>query len=104
MTFPKNEVDLPHPHLIKPGPGQTGEAAVMKTGGAKPTFSVKYDEGLKVAYKYYDAEKKVVLFPFGYGLSYTTCAYSGLKATSGRETVVIYSVKNTGKRDRAEIV
>ncbi len=103
MTFPKNEVDLPHPHLIKPGPGQTGEAAVMKTGEAKPTFSVKYDEGLKVGYKYYDAEKKVVLFPFGYGLSYTTFAYSGLKVTAGRETVVSFTVKNTGKRDGAEI-
>jgi beta-glucosidase len=94
---------LPHPHLIKPGPGQTGEAAVMKTGEAKPTFSVKYDEGLKVGYKWYDAEKKTVLFPFGYGLSYTTFAYSGLKVTAGKETAVSFTVKNTGKRDGAEI-
>jgi beta-glucosidase len=103
MTFPMNEVDLPHPRLVKPGPGQTGEAAVMKTGEAKPTFSVKYDEGLKVGYKWYDAEKKAVLFPFGYGLSYTTFAYSGLKVTAGKETAVSFTVKNTGKRDGAEI-
>jgi len=103
MTFPLNEVDLPHPHLVKPGPGQKGEAAVMKTGEAKPTFSVSYDEGLKVGYKWYDAEKKTVLFPFGYGLSYTTFAYSGLKVTAGKETAVSFSVKNTGKRDGAEI-
>jgi len=103
MTFPKSEADLPHPQLVKPGPGQTGDDAVMRTGEAKPTFSVKYDEGLKVGYKWYDAEKKAVLFPFGYGLSYTTFAYSGLKVAAGRETTVSFTVRNTGGRDGAEI-
>ncbi|HEY2547540.1 MAG TPA: glycoside hydrolase family 3 C-terminal domain-containing protein, partial [Candidatus Acidoferrum sp.] len=103
MTFPKSEADLPHPQLVKPGPGQTGEAAVMKTGEAKATFSVKYDEGLKVGYKWYDAEKKPVLFPFGYGLSYTTFSYSGLKVNTGKERTVSFTVKNTGRRDGAEI-
>jgi beta-glucosidase len=103
MTFPKSEADLPHPQLVKPGPGETGEKAVMKTGQAEPTFSVHYDEGLKVGYKWYDAEKKPVLFPFGYGLSYTTFAYSGLKVTPGAETTVSFTVKNTGSRDGAEI-
>ncbi len=103
MTFPKSEADLPHPQLVKPGPGQTGEAAVMKTGEAKPTFSVKYDEGLKVGYKWYDAEKKAVLFPFGYGLSYTTFSYSNLKVATGKDTAVSFTVKNTGSRAGAEI-
>ncbi|MGB8459273.1 MAG: glycoside hydrolase family 3 C-terminal domain-containing protein [Candidatus Acidiferrum sp.] len=103
MTFPKSEEDLPHPQLVKPGPGETGEKAVMKTGQAEPTFSVHYDEGLKVGYKWYDAEKKPVLFPFGYGLSYTTFAYSGLKVTPGGNTTVRFTVKNAGKRDGAEI-
>jgi beta-glucosidase len=103
MTFPKSEADLPHPQLTQPGPGQTGEAAVMKTGEPKPTFTMHYDEGLKVGYKWYDAEKKAVLFPFGDGLSYTTFAYSGLKVTPGKETAVSFTVKNTGKRDGAEI-
>ena len=62
-----------------------------------------YDEGLKVGYKWYDAEKKAVLFPFGYGLSYTRFGYSGLKVTPGRETTVSFTVKNTGSRDGAEI-
>ena len=103
MTFPKSDADLPHPKLIQPGPGQTGEAAVMKTGEAKATFSVTYDEGLKVGYKWYDAEKKAVLFPFGHGLSYTTFAYSGLQVTPGKGTTVSFTVKNTGSRDGAEI-
>jgi beta-glucosidase len=103
MTFPKSEADLPHPKLTQPGPGQTGEAAVMRTGEAKPTFSVKYDEGLKVGYKWYDAEKKTVLFPFGYGLSYTKFSYSGLKVAPGKETGVSFTVKNTGSRAGGEI-
>ena len=103
MTFPKSVEDLPHPQLVKPTPDELGEKAVMKTGQAEPTFSVHYDEGLKVGYKWYDAEKKAVLFPFGYGLSYTTFAYSGLKVTPGAETTVRFTVKNTGSRDGAEI-
>src|SRR5271157_3979252 len=103
MTFPKSEADLPHPKLTQPGPGQTGEEAVMKTGEPKATFTMHYDEGLKVGYKWYDAEKKAVLFPFGNGLSYTTFAYSGLKVAAGKETAVSFTVKNTGKRDGAEI-
>jgi beta-glucosidase len=103
MTFPKSVADLPHPKLVQPGPGQSGEAAVMKTGEAKATFSVAYDEGLKVGYKWYDAEKKPVLFPFGYGLSYTTFAYSGLQVKAGKETTVSFTVTNTGSRDGAEI-
>jgi len=44
-----------------------------------------------------------VLFPFGYGLSYTTYSYSGLKVTAGKETTVSFTVKNTGSRAGAEI-
>ena len=103
MTFPKSEADLPHPQLVVPPPGAQGTAAVMRTGEAKPTFAVKYDEGIKVGYKWYDAENKPVLFPFGHGLSYTTYAYSGLKVTPGAQTVVTFTVKNTGQREGSEI-
>lgn len=103
ITFPLSVADLPHPVLVTPPPGAQGKAAVMKSGQAKPTFSVHYDEGLKVGYKWYDAEKKPVLFPFGFGLSYTTYSYSGLKVESGAETTVSFTVKNTGSRAGAEI-
>jgi len=56
-----------------------------------------------LGYKWYDAEKKPVLFPFGYGLSYTSFAYSGLRVTPGDSTTVSFTVKNTGKRAGSEI-
>ncbi|MBV8071719.1 MAG: glycoside hydrolase family 3 C-terminal domain-containing protein [Acidobacteriaceae bacterium] len=103
MTFPRSVNDLPHPHLVTPPPGAQGKAAVMRSGEAKPTFSVTYDEGLKVGYKWYDAEKKPVLFPFGYGLSYTTYRYSGIKVEHGTDTTVRFTLTNTGTRAGAEI-
>ncbi len=103
MTFPRNEADLPHPKLVMPAEGDLGLAAIMKTGEAKPTFEVRYDEGLKVGYKWYDAEKKAVLFPFGFGLSYTTFAYSDLKVSSAKPIGVTFNVKNTGTRAGDEI-
>ncbi|HXO62333.1 MAG TPA: glycoside hydrolase family 3 C-terminal domain-containing protein [Candidatus Acidoferrales bacterium] len=103
MTFPRSEADLPHPQRVIPPPGALGKEAVMRTGEAKPTFEAHYDEGLKVGYKWYDAEKKPVLFPFGFGLSYTSYAYSDLKVKSGKQTTVTFTVKNTGSRPGAEI-
>jgi beta-glucosidase len=89
--------------MTLPRPDQLGPEAVNKSGEAKPTFEVHYDEGLKVGYKWYDAEKKTPLFPFGFGLSYTTFAYSGLKVKTGKTTTVSFTIKNTGNRAGAEI-
>jgi beta-glucosidase len=103
MTFPRTEADLPHPQMVIPPPGALGKEAVMKSGEAKPTFEVHYDEGLKVGYKWYDAEKKTPLFPFGFGLSYTIYAYSDLKVNPGKNIAVTFTVKNTGSRPGTEI-
>jgi beta-glucosidase len=103
MTFAKSEADLPHPKMTLPRPDQLGPQAVNKSGEAKPTFEVHYDEGLKVGYKWYDAENKKPLFPFGFGLSYTTFAYSDLKVKTGKTTTVSFLVKNTGSRPGMEI-
>lgn len=103
ITFPRDEADLPHPQLVGPPRGGSRTAAVSPTEEAKPTFSVDYSEGLKVGYKWYDAERKSVLFPFGFGLSYTTYGYSDLTVQNGNATTVQFTVKNTGQRPGDEI-
>jgi len=102
MTFPLSVADLPHTTVIKPPPTAKHEDTGHTTL-TMPTFEVHYDEGLKVGYKWYDAEKKPVLFPFGYGLSYTTYSYSDLKVTPDKDTTVTFTVKNTGSRAGSEI-
>ena len=84
-TFPMSDADLPHttiPELPAEDKGQ-GASAVNAGSNARSQYSVHYDEGLKVGYKWYDAEKKPVLFPFGFGLSYTTYSYSAMHVTQG---------------------
>ena len=79
---------------------------------------MQYSEGIDVGYRYYDANNETPLFPFGYGLSYTTFAYSHLNVTprqvmngtsnpgtpacgcngqSGKQVTVSAIVTNTGK-------
>ncbi len=63
--------------------------------------NLQYREGPFIGYRYYDTADVAVQFPFGYGLSYTTFAYSDFTVTDKGITV---TVTNTGKRDGAEIV
>jgi beta-glucosidase len=103
-TFPKADADLPHPTISKPGAIHFDGASTPEMWAkGLPPFPINYDEGLKVGYKWYDAENKPVLFPFGYGLSYTTFGYSGLSVTPGETVKVTFTLANTGGRDGAEI-
>jgi beta-glucosidase len=105
-TFPKSVDDLPHPVITQPPPiSRHFDGAMTPEQWAKglPPFEVVYDEGIKVGYKWYDAEKKPVLFPFGFGLSYTTYSYSGLTVTPGDKVKVSFTLANTGARVGAEI-
>jgi beta-glucosidase len=71
--------------------------------------AVRYGEGLYIGYRYYDAKHAPVRFPFGYGLSYTTFAYSNAQASSAsfRDVdglTVSVDVTNTGAVAGKEIV
>ncbi len=104
-TFPMSDADLPH-LTIAPLPAEDegqGSSAVNAGSNARSQYSVHYDEGLKVGYKWYDAENKQVLFPFGFGLSYTSFSYSGIRVTPGDKPTVSFTVKNTGKLAGSEV-
>jgi beta-glucosidase len=112
ITFPKSDADLPHPALVlpppasqpqRPAPGADISSFMAMRANGQPAFQTYYDEKLKVGYKWYDAEKKPALFPFGFGLSYTSYAYSGLTVKDGDKLTVAFTVKNTGKRAGTEI-
>jgi len=93
MTFPKAENDTPA-HTREQWPGVNGKAV--------------YSEGLKVGYRWYDAQKIEPLFAFGFGLSYTTFAIRNLsapaQASAGKPLSVTVEVANTGKRAGAQVV
>jgi beta-glucosidase len=95
ITFPKSDADLPHPKLEMPPPNQQS--------APKAAPDINYTEGLKVGYKWYDAEDKKPLFPFGFGLSYTAFSYSQLSVTPGEKVQVSFTLKNSGSRAGAEI-
>ena len=63
-----------------------------------------YSEGIFVGYRWYDAQHIEPLFPFGYGLSYTTFEYSALTAKpAGDGYDVSFVVKNTGAREGSDV-
>jgi beta-glucosidase len=64
-----------------------------------------YSEGVNVGYRWFDKENTAPLFAFGYGLSYTTFEYSGLKIekVSGGGLDVQVHIKNTGRADSDEV-
>jgi beta-glucosidase len=99
LTFPVNAqqgvadgATLANPSLTFPGNGT----------------DVVYSEGIDVGYRYYDVHNETPLFPFGYGLSYTTFSYSHLRVRAGnradRRATVTVTVTNTGNRAGADVV
>ncbi|MFT4143830.1 MAG: glycoside hydrolase family 3 C-terminal domain-containing protein [Mobilitalea sp.] len=106
--------------------GQAGASAMLDvlTGNYNPsgklneTYPVKYEdtpayqyfpgkertseyrESLYVGYRYFESVGKEVLYPFGYGLSYTTFTYSDLRVTKEGAS---FCLKNSGKVDGAEV-
>ena len=71
MTFPASEEDLPHAAISPLAPEDEGQGTGAVNGETHvlSKYSVTYSEGAKVGYKWYQAEHKPVLFPFGFGLS-----------------------------------
>jgi beta-glucosidase len=109
LTFPRSEADLPHPDPPMIPVESQAHAADAADNGASTSnasehsgYAAHYEEGSEVGYKWYEVQHKQPLFAFGFGLSFTTYAYSGLSVDSTTKTVR-FTVKNTGQRAGTEI-
>jgi beta-glucosidase len=109
LTFTSSETDLPHPNRPEIPPASQAHAGDVADNGAPSSnasahtgYAVHYDESAAVGYKWFEEQHKKPLFAFGFGLSYTTYAYSGLTVDSSGKTAH-FTVKNTGKRAGTEI-
>ena len=104
ITFPKSEDQLPHKEIfgLAMPKGDAGLPEHWVEQSKKQSFPADYTEGVRFGYKWFESEKKVPLFAFGHGLSYTSYGYSDLK-TDGSARSVSFSVRNTGKRTGTEI-
>ena len=68
-------------------------------------LKVVYNEGFDVGYRYYDKHPEEILYPFGFGLSYTTFSYENCKAELQGDSIKLsLDVRNTGDCDGAEVV
>ncbi|MGC9953121.1 MAG: beta-glucosidase [Rhizomicrobium sp.] len=95
ITFPQSESQLPRPVI----PGIDIHEPPIQWLGTQIPFDVNYTEGTNAGYKWFAVQKLMPLFPFGYGLSYTSFRYGGLRATGGATLTVSFNVRNTGKRE-----
>jgi beta-glucosidase len=101
ITFPRSDADLPRPTIPSP-PAQDRGHAAGNSATHSSSYAVDYNEGAEVGYKWFEALHKQPLFPFGFGLSYTTYEYSGLSIDSAAITAR-FTVTNTGRRAGSEI-
>jgi beta-glucosidase len=105
VTFAMDDAQLPHPHVagLTETTGNNGMNGGGDHGKRPKNFTVDYNvEGMLVGYKWFEVKHETPLFPFGFGLSYTSFAYSGLTVAPDAGSVS-FTVKNTGERAGDEI-
>jgi beta-glucosidase len=91
VTFPARESDAPTATSPLRYPGVNGQEY--------------YSEGIFVGYRWYDQQRIAPLYPFGYGLSYTSFGYRNLRVLGAKERIprVHFTVTNTGSRTGTEV-
>ena len=110
ITFPASADQAPRP--VPVGLPELRDAEARRAAGDTTTngqsagvrtFPVEYREGADVGYRWYAAQGRTPLFPFGYGLSYTRFRYGKLSVEPGSTLRVSFDVKNTGSRPGADV-
>jgi beta-glucosidase len=99
LTNPSGKLPITFPKLVTDLPASTP----AQYPGVN--LQVNYSEKLDMGYRFYDAHNITPLFPFGFGLSYTSYKYSNLQITpgSGNTATVTFDITNTGSRSGSEI-
>jgi beta-glucosidase len=86
ITFPQGEDQLPRPAI----PGLAGPGL---SAAGPPVMD--FPEGSNVGYRWFEARRLVPLFPFGFGLSYSTFAFENLSVKGGSTLTADFDVRNT---------
>jgi beta-glucosidase len=99
---PSGKLPCTFPARLEDSPAHASGAYPGKNG------TVRYEEGLLVGYRWFDAKQVAPLFPFGHGLSYTRFEYSDLRLVEGKDAqgpalTVEFKVTNTGEREGGEV-
>jgi beta-glucosidase len=110
VSFDRSWDDDPSYRYYYPVPGTDTSLHVTEVGHPAVDYvipHVKYDDKLMVGYRYWTTTGKHPLFPFGFGLSYTTFSFSKLEvpatSSSGSTLSVSFDVTNTGSVEGAEV-
>jgi beta-glucosidase len=110
VSFDRSWQDDPSYNYYYPTKGSDTKLHVTENNHPPVDYDishVKYDDKLMVGYRYWTTTGKHPLFPFGFGLSYTTFSLANLKvsgtATSGSTVEVGFDVTNTGSVEGAEV-
>lgn len=101
VSFPASEAQLPHPQQVDPESTTSLPGMPVKGGIIHIDYQV---EGSDVGYRWFARTGQTPLFPFGFGLSYTTFTRADLRATAEQEGVqVSFTLTNSGTRAGAEV-
>jgi beta-glucosidase len=101
---PSGKLPLTFPAAVEDLPANTPSQYPTAPAAAGQIVEAHYSERLLMGYRAYDAHNTAPLFPFGFGLSYTTFKYDHLTVKrNGANTTIDFDVTNSGARDGAEI-
>ncbi len=101
VTFPASVAQLPRPAL--PG-AETVEPSFAGHGKPGQTLDIDYNiEGADVGYRWLARKGVKPLYPFGFGLSYTSFERSGLAVTGGANPAAAFALRNSGARAGADV-
>lgn len=104
ITFPKDDAQLPDPKVPGMNLHEEGGLPENHRGPRElPPFNANYNvAGERVGYKWFESKDETPLFPFGFGLSYTSYSFSDLSVDNAAHTAT-FTVSNTGQKAGAEV-